>query len=98
MDAYSSEQFNTDILDNLTEEICQDMESAAKQYLLIKDYLRRINLRLQRALRDGRLALVYTLEVQRDSTAGVLCMYGEYIQRKAYKHQEIQQYREEACM
>ena len=74
------------------------MESAAKQYLLIKDYLRRINLRLQRAMRDGRLALVYTLEVQRDSTAGVLCMYGEYIQRKAYKHQEIQQYREEACM
>ena len=38
-----------DILNNLTVEKCQDMESAAKQYLLLRDNLRHINLRLQRA-------------------------------------------------
>ena len=79
-----------DILNNLTVEKCQDMESAAKQYLLLRDNLRYINLRLLRAIRDGRLALVYTVQVQRDSTIGVLYMYGEYIQGKAYDHAEIQ--------
>ena len=98
MESYNADQFNTDILNDLSQEICQDMDRAAKQYLLIKDYLRTLNVRLERALRDDRLALVHTLQVQRDSTSGMLCMYGEYLMRKAFKLQEIEAFREQACI
>ena len=98
MEAYNSDQFNSDILNDLSEEIVRDMDRSAKQYLLIKDNLQTINVRLERALRDERLALVYTLQVQRDCVSGMLCMYGEYLQRKAFKLQEIEAFREQACI
>ena len=98
MESYNADQFNTDILNDLSQEICRDMDRAAKQYLLSKDYLRTLNVRLERALRDDRLALMYTLQVQRDSTSGMLCMYGEYLKRKAFKLQEIEAFREQACI
>lgn len=94
---YSSLQFNIEVLDDLTIETQEEMNMAASQYLIIKDRLRFLTNRLVRAGAQGNLSMVASLELQRDIAAGVLCMYGKYIQRKMNKLTNIERYREEAC-
>ena len=89
--------FNESVLNDMMEEVCRELERAADQYLHIKDKLRAINVRLDRARSSQRLAQQASLELQRDTTEGVMCVYSEYIQRKMQKLNSIQAYREKTC-
>ena len=92
-----TEKFNEEILIDLLQEVCREIDCAVSQYDLMQSKLRHITLRLDRALRTERLSSVASLELQRDSIQGVMCMYGEYLERKLHKHNQIQRYRQEEC-
>ena len=94
---YSSFQFNMDVLNDLTMETQEEMNMAANQYTLLKDKLRYITRRLIRAGAGGNMTLVASLEIQRDLTAGVLCMYGKYMTRKLNRLRNIERYRAQEC-
>ena len=94
---YSSFQFNMDVLNDLTMETQEEMNMAANQYTLLKDKLRYITRRLIRAGACGNMTLVASLEIQRDLTAGVLCMYGKYMTRKLNRLRNIERYRAQEC-
>jgi len=81
-------QFNLDIVIQLKEETIQLLHAAIKQYQLIENRLNGMNIRLERAKKNGRL--LPSLEMQRDTTEGVLCMYEEYIKRQVTKLHQLQ--------
>lgn len=81
-------QFNLDIVIQLKEETIQLLHAAIKQYQLIENRLNGMNIRLERAKKNGRL--LASLEMQRDTTEGVLCMYEEYIKRQVTKLYQLQ--------
>ena len=94
---FLTEKFNEEILIDLLQEVCREIDCAVSQYNLMQSKLRHITLRLDRALRTERLSSVASLELQRDSIQGVMCMYGEYLQRQLHKYNQIQRYRQEEC-
>lgn len=91
------DQFNTAVIIDMTDETLLVLDRAIGQYNVIKEKLRIIEVRLDRAMRKGQLPSAAGLEMQRDSTRGVLCMYGEYIQRKIAKINGLQAYRARHC-
>lgn len=92
-----TEKFNEAILVSMMEEACKDIEMAVTQYQLIDSKLRGVRLRLLRAMRSNKVSSILSLEQQRDVLQGVMCMYGQYLQKKLHKLGQIRQYRQERC-
>ena len=91
------ERFNLGVIIDMTDETLLVLDRAIGQYNIIKDKLRCIESRLTRAMRSGCYGNAAGLEMQRDSTRGVLCMYNEYIHRKIAKINGLQAYRAMHC-
>ena len=94
-DDHSTNQYSYDLVTDMMKELCEDMIMAATQYLLLKNKIHYITVRLNRSLRSARvrMATVANLELQRDTTCGVLSMYRQYFMRKRYQLHKLQRAR-----
>ena len=96
MERYTAQSFNQSVLIDMSHEVCTELESAASQYFLLKDKLQQVLVRLSRASTSRRQSYMMSLEIQRDTIEGLVCMYGEYIERKMDKLRHIEMVREES--
>ena len=65
---FLTEKFNEEILIDLLQEVCREIDCAVSQYNLMQSKLRHITLRLDRALRTERLSSLASLELWREHT------------------------------
>ena len=94
-----TDQFNSLMLTDMTEEVCKEIQLAASQYTVLQSKLTYITVRLNRSLKSAgaRMATVANLELQRDTTQGVMCMYRQYLERKLHKLDQLQRLRIQTC-
>ena len=94
-----TDRFNALMLTDMSEEVCMEIQLAASQYTVLQGKLRQITVRLKRALNctSPRMAVVANLELQRDTTQGVMCMYRQYLEKKLHKLDQLHRFRLQTC-
>lgn len=73
------DEVNPDVLADILTRISQQLDRVMSQYLLLDGQLAEINTRLRRAEQSHRLPHVYSLQIQRDCTEGMICMYRRFM-------------------
>lgn len=82
---HTSSDFNQDLIESMITEVIAEVNSAKVQFTILRNQLTEIGTRLRRAKCNHCLSQQYSLELQRDSLEGVICMYKRYLHHKVAK-------------